>query len=403
MKGIMKKAGAMLLAAGLGVSMRAGCGANAEQAVLDGTKTVVTINDEAVKMGVMSMLTRFQQAQIYQIYSMYFGTSQIFNMTMDESTGETYGETMKQQVLEDIERMVLLRQHAGDYEGIELTEDEKAEIAKTAQAYIDENTEEIRTKIGATYDDVVELLSLFKTQEKMMTAIGDAVDQEVSDEEAQQTSISYVAIQKAVESEESSDASAAESTDESKAAEPTVEEQNAEKKADAEAILTALKDSDDPAEADMDEIAKEENESYSALTGQFSTNDTSDTSLNEEIVKAAAGLSDGELVDSVIETDTYFYVVRVNKVFDESMTEAKKDEILKQRKQDSYDTLVSEWKDAASITVDEAVLATLTLSDSDVFTLLEADPGTESTAESAAESTAESTAESAAESTAAAN
>ena len=123
----------------------------------------------------------------------------------------------------------------------------------------------------------------------------------------------------------------------------------------------------------------------------------------EEIVKAAAGLSDGELVDSVIETDTYFYVVRVNKVFDESMTEAKKDEILKQRKQDSLDTLVSEWKDAASITVDEAVLATLTLSDSDVFTLLEADPGTESTAESAAESVAESTAESAAESTAAAN
>ena len=136
-----------------------------------------------------------------------------------------------------------------------------------------------------------------------------------------------------------------------------MEEQNAEKKADAEAILTALKDSDDPAEADMDEIAKEENEDYSALTGQFSANDTSDTSLNEEIVKAAAGLSDGELVDSVIETDTYFYVVRVNKVFDESMTEAKKDEILKQRKQDSLDTLVSEWKDAASITVDEAVLA----------------------------------------------
>ena len=66
MKGIMKKAGAMLLAAGLGVSMLAGCGANTEQAVLDGTKTVVTINDEAVKMGVMSMLTRFQQAQIYQ-------------------------------------------------------------------------------------------------------------------------------------------------------------------------------------------------------------------------------------------------------------------------------------------------------------------------------------------------
>ena len=84
MKGIMKKAGAMLLAAGLGVSMLAGCGASDAPVVVDGTKTVVTINDEAVKMGVLSLLTRFQQAQIYQIYTSYFGATQIFNMTMDE-------------------------------------------------------------------------------------------------------------------------------------------------------------------------------------------------------------------------------------------------------------------------------------------------------------------------------
>ena len=390
MKGIMKKAGAMLLAAGLGVSMLAGCGASDAPVVVDGTKTVVTINDEAVKMGVLSLLTRFQQAQIYQIYTSYFGATQIFNMTMDESTGATYGENVKKQTLEDIEKMVLLRQHAGDYEGIDLTEDEKAEIAKAAQAYIDENAEEIRTKVGATYDDAVELLTLFKTQEKMMAAIGDAVDQEVSDEEAQQTSLTYVAIRKAEESTDSSDASAAESADESAAEKPSVEEQNAEKKADAEAILAALKDSDDPADADMNEIAKEENEEYSSSVGQFTTNDTSDTSLDEAIVTAAAKLSDGEVVDSVIETDTYFYVVRVDKVFDESKTETKKGEILTQRKQDSFDTLVSGWKDEASITVDEATLATLVLSDTDVFTLAAADPAEESAAESTDESAAES-------------
>ncbi len=77
-------------------------------------------------------------------------------------------------------------------------------------------------------------------------------------------------------------------------------------------------------------------------------------------------------------------MVRVNKVFDESLTETKKGEILKQRKQDSYDTLLSDWQDAASITVDETVLGTLVLSDKDVFTLLAEDPSAD---ESAAEST----------------
>ena len=383
MKTFAKKAGALILAAGLGLASLTGCGANDAAAVLDGTKTVVTINDEEVKMGVLSLLTRYQQAQIYQIYSTYFGTTNIFDMSMDESTGETYGEKMRGDVLTDIEKMILLRQHASDYEGIELTDEEKEAIAAAAQAYIDENAEEIRTKIGATYDDAVELLSLFKIQEKMMAAIGDAVDQEVSDEEAQQTSISYVAIRKA-EEDESSDASAAESADESAAEEPSVEQQNAEKKADAEAILAALKDNED---ADLDEIAKEENEDYSASTGQFTTNDTSDTSLDEAIVKAAAGLSDGDIVDEVIESDDYYYVVRVNKVFDESLTETKKGEILKQRKQDSYDTLLSDWQDAASITVDETVLGTLVLSDKDVFTLLAEDPSADESAAESAEST----------------
>ena len=383
MKTFAKKAGALILAAGLGLASLTGCGANDAAAVLDGTKTVVTINDEEVKMGVLSLLTRYQQAQIYQIYSTYFGTTNIFDMSMDESTGETYGEKMRGDVLTDIEKMILLRQHASDYEGIELTDEEKEAIAAAAQAYIDENAEEIRTKIGATYDDAVELLSLFKIQEKMMAAIGDAVDQEVSDEEAQQTSISYVAIRKA-EEDESSDASAAESADESAAEEPSVEQQNAEKKADAEAILAALKDNED---ADLDEIAKEENEDYSASTGQFTTNDTSDTSLDEAIVKAAAGLSDGDIVDEVIESDDYYYVVRVNKVFDESLTETKKGEILRQRKQDSYDTLLSDWQDAASITVDETVLGTLVLSDKDVFTLLAEDPSADESAAESAEST----------------
>ncbi|MCR5294191.1 MAG: peptidylprolyl isomerase [Lachnospiraceae bacterium] len=400
MKKIMKKAGGLFLAASLGLSALTGCGA-AKETVIDGTKTVVTVNDEEVKLGAAALLTRFQQAQVYQMYNMYFGTTQIFNQVMDESSGKNYGETLKSDILEEIENMVLLRQHASDYEGIELSEEEQEAIKAVSEAFIAENTEEIRSKLGVSAEDVTELLSLFKIREKMTAAIGDAVDQEVSDEEAQQTSLTYVSIEKAKEDE--SDSSAEESADESAAAEAevSVEQQNNEKRADAEAILASLRDDADPAAADLGELAREENEEYSASSGQFTTNDTEDTTLDASIVEAAAGLSDGEVVDHVVETDGFFYVIRVDKVFDEELTESKKASILSERKQESYDSLISEWRDAAAITVDDAVLASLPVNDSEVFTLLAEDPAEESAVDSSSDASAADSAEASADDSAA--
>jgi len=376
MKSLWKKFAAAGLTAAMGVSMLAGCGN--KDAKIDGTKTAVTINDEAVSLGAVSFQARFQQAYMYQMYSQYFGTTQIFDQVMDESTEKTYGDQIKESVLENIEELVLIKQHAADYD-VALDDEKKAEIEKIAQAYIDENDEKVRAQIGASKEDVVYLLELQTIQDMMREPMAKDVDTEVSDDEAQQTTVTYLSLAKKTEEDLAADESAADESvsdeslsdesvsEEAKAAQ--LEEANKEVKENAEKILADLKASDNAAEADMTAIAAKYDDTLTAASGQFTKNDPTDTTLDASVVEAVADLKDGEVCDKVIETDTHYYVVRVDKTFAKDETEAKKEQIVKDRKTEAYNNLIDTWKKEADIKVDDKVMATLLITDSAPFTL----------------------------------
>ena len=376
MKSLWKKFAAAGLTAAMGVSMLAGCGN--KDAKIDGTKTAVTINDEAVSLGAVSFQARFQQAYMYQMYSQYFGTTQIFDQVMDESTEKTYGDQIKESVLENIEELVLIKQHAADYD-VALDDEKKAEIEKIAQAYIDENDEKVRAQIGASKEDVVYLLELQTIQDMMREPMAKDVDTEVSDDEAQQTTVTYLSLAKKTEEDLAADESAADESvsdeslsdesvsEEAKAAQ--LEEANKEVKENADKILADLKASDNAAEADMTAIAAKYDDTLTAASGQFTTNDPTDTTLDASVVEAVADLKDGEVCDKVIETDTHYYVVRVDKTFAKDETEAKKEQIVKDRKTEAYNNLIDTWKKEADIKVDDKVMATLLITDSAPFTL----------------------------------
>ena len=376
MKSLWKKFAAAGLTAAMGVSMLAGCGN--KDAKIDGTKTAVTINDEAVSLGAVSFQARFQQAYMYQMYSQYFGTTQIFDQVMDESTEKTYGDQIKESVLENIEELVLIKQHAADYD-VALDDEKKAEIEKIAQAYIDENDEKVRAQIGASKEDVVYLLELQTIQDMMREPMAKDVDTEVSDDEAQQTTVTYLSLAKKTEEDLAADESAADESvsdeslsdesvsEEAKAAQ--LEEANKEVKENADKILADLKASDNAAEADMTAIAAKYDDTLTAASGQFTTNDPTDTTLDASVVEAVADLKDGEVCDKVIETDTHYYVVRVDKTFAKDETKAKKEQIVKDRKTEAYNNLIDTWKKEADIKVDDKVMATLLITDSAPFTL----------------------------------
>ena len=425
MNSVLKRAAALGLSALLASTALAGCGSEKESSsAIDGTATLMTVNDEKVPLGVAAFYARYQQAQLYQLYQMYFGSaSSIFSQSYDES-GTTYGDEMKEEMLTNLKTMMVIRQHAEDYD-ISISDSEEKAIEKAAQQYIDSNDEETRKKVGASKEDAVEAMELQTYQSKMMDPIVADVDTKVTDKEAQQTTLTYVSVavpdslptdsyaadsvaasatesvsaadvtlsgteSAAAESGASSGLSGAESV-ESAAEEPDPALQ-AYAEAKAQKVLDAAEKETDTANADLDAVAKSVDKDLAASNGQFTTNDTSDTTLDSSLVKAVSGLSDGTLVDHVVKSSDgkSFYVVRLDKNFDKDATETKKQNIVVERKQNKFKEVTDGWVNEAKIKVDDDVWATFTISDEEPFTLVTPE-ASQSAAESAVSSAASGT------------
>ena len=95
-------------------------------------------------------------------------------------------------------------------------------------------------------------------------------------------------------------------------------------------------------------------------------------------------LADGEVAGELVEEDGSYYVVRLEKAFDEEATEDEKESIVSQRKQDMYDDTVDGWKKDADIQEDKKVLKTLKVTSNLKFTFKQEEPEEEA-AEDASE------------------
>ena len=434
MRSYIRKAAALGLAGVLVCGTLAGCGKKADTKV-DGTKTLMTVNGDTLNLGVGSFLAKYEQAQIYQFYTAYFGMgSEIFDQVTDEESTETYGDTLKDSTIEDLKKQMVIRQHAEEY-GVTLTDDEKKAIDDAAQAYIDGNTDEVKEMIGASKEDLVELMTLQTYQAKMMDPIVKDVDTEVSDEEGQVSSLSYITVNVPTEEEVTSGvesavtavepaasvvesaaaaveaatagaesvleeiAAGAESVAEafaSSGAESVAEEVvetslQLSAKAKAQSVINAILAADNIADADLSEIAKTVDDSLTSVRGQFTTYDPEDTTLDASIVDAVKDLEDGTLVETPIRSEdgTKYYVVRFDKTYDEERTKTKKDSVVTERKQTLFDETTDKWVEEAEITVDEDAWKSVTLTDKAPVTLAVA-PAPETTADEAAVSGAES-------------
>ena len=290
MKSIMRKAAAYGLVLAMGCTSLAGCGKNG--AKIDGSKTLMTVNGEDLRMGVASFYTRFQQAQMYQFYSMYFGSgAAIFDTVEDEATGKTYGDDIKEEVLSELEKLVIINQHADEF-GVSLTDEQKANITAAAEAYIASNDQAVLDKVGAAKEDVEKLLTLQTVQSLMMDPIVKDVDREVPDEDAQQTTLTYVAVN--VAEEEASETSEAEAQSEAAVSEATTSEATAESET-AVSEATASETSAVESEAAVSETAAVESEAAASETAAVE----SEAAVSETAaVESEAAVSETAAVES---------------------------------------------------------------------------------------------------------
>lgn len=353
-----RKTAAVLLAALMSAIMIAGCGK------INASDTAVTINGEAISAGTASTYVRYQQASTYTMmknYGLITEGSQYWDMDMpsydtetasdssssstssEAAEAKTYGDAFLEDVHDSLVTMALIRQHAGDY-GFSLSDDQQKAITEAAAKFISDNGS-VAKWIGADQASVENLLSMIAHQTLLYDDIIADTDREVSDEEAAQSTIIYARLSLTPsEDYEGTDEEYAEEV--KKAVEELIPQMNTE-----EAVQTEeTEDAETEEVSDVDkisEVAKGINESFYVTTTSYGNDDTA---LDDAVKEAANTLADGEVYDSVIETDTYLYAVKMVSVFDEEATESKKTSIISERESQLYTDTIASWKDASEIT-----------------------------------------------------
>lgn len=376
MNGTVKKIAGLLLAGVMGTASLTGC-----SGTIDGTKPLITCGEDTVTVGTGNLMLRMNQATMLSYYSMMGGsTTGIWDQ--DAGNDKTYGETTRDDVISNLETMVLLKQHAGDYD-VEVTDEEKTKIEEAAKAFMEANTEETINTLSVSQSDVENLLTLYTYQSKMYEPMTADVDTNVEDEEAAQSKITYCRVD--TSDTQNEDGTTTALTDEEKQA----------KKDQAQAVLDKLQASEDPASADMDALAKEVNEDLSAVDNTF---DDEDTLLDDKLKEAAKTLQDGQVYDQVVEGENAYFVVRMDSVLDREATDQEKENIVSERKQEAYDKLLEQWTEDADITVNEKEWKKATLTDTEQYTIKQAETEeTDTTEDSAAEDAADTTGDSSTE------
>lgn len=315
-----------------------GCGS------MDPDIAVATVNSIPIRLGLANFVAQYTAVDYDAYYMSYFGQDM---WSSDPSgNGKTMTDSVKSNTLEKLEEYYLLEQHMADY-GVVLTDEELKQAEAAATQFIADNTDEAIRAMGASADDVKEFLRLNLLHKKMRDAIVADVDTNVSDEECAQKTFSYVRVSKT--------ASAASEGASDEAEEKSDEQKAADAKEKAQKILDAalLGSQEDPLEA-----AAKDNDA-SRLTCSYGISDLNEddnsTYLEPEVLKEAEKLGEGEFAKNPVETDNSFYIIRMDRLFDQEATDEERESIIAGRKNDLYDEIVDGYKASADWTIDEKV------------------------------------------------
>lgn len=322
-----KNLAALLLSGMMAASILTGCGGVDKDAV------AATFDETEVKLGVANFAARLQQASYDDFYVAYFGKD-VWSSDM-YGNGTTMEQNLKDGVMESLFDMYTLQAHMDEYD-VTLTDEEKTAITKTASDLIAGNDKKALEALGADENTVADYLTLATIQSKMHDAIIAEADTNVTDEEANTSAYSYVKVSKTTYTDA-----------EGNSAEYTEKE--------IEELSAAIEQFAEEAAAGTMEDAAEKYD-YTVSSGTFTAEDET---LDEAVLAELQKLKEGE-VSGVIDTDSDFYVLRLDAVTDKDATEKKKETIVSERQSSLYTEVLDGWKEGHEWTVDDKVWAEVT-------------------------------------------
>ena len=322
---------------------------------------VATVGEDDITLGVANFYARMTQGQYETYYAGMMGTTGEAMWTQEAGEGQNYEESVKDSLMENLENMYLISQHAADYE-VSLTKEEEDAISEAAAQFDEDNTDEAKEIVSGYRKDIEEFLRLATIQTKMDSKMREGVDENVSDEEAAQKAMKYVFFSYTT-------------TDDSGNSTELTDDEKADLKTNAQTLADRVN-----AGEDISTVAEELGQTAYDLTF-----DSESTSPNEDLIAAADALKTEGAVTDVIETDDGLYVGQLTSLLDRDATDQKKESIIEERRQDQYDSLLEQWKDDTDIEVDEKVWNKVDFEDTGVTIITSETDTLDESADSASE------------------
>lgn len=346
----IKKAAAIILSLALAGGALTGCAAKSQ---IDETAVVATLGDQEISLKEANFWAKYQEAIVNTTVNYYYImlVNSGYSETEAQSYASQYGgslEDVADQVMESLETFYVIRNHAEEY-GVSISKEEQAKMAEAADAFLENNSNSIKTLMSADRDLVINILELYTIYRKMIPLMEQVnLNEEISDEEALMKTYSYVYISLEGRTDEEGN---------------TIEYTEAEKIQQANALQSFINEYRENGESDFDAAAKEAG--YSVSEHSYHPSDEEDQLKNMNDV--AETLEVGNVSDVIeLNTDdklTGIAVLRLDTKNDVEAREKRKETILTERKNECYNTLLESWKKEKEFKINEDVLKQITVDD----------------------------------------
>lgn len=339
-----KKVMAILLSTAIAASTFIGCGADKVKDYKD-TDTVMFIDkDNKIDYATACTYTRMMQAETYsymQSMLQRFNSSaadvDMWSQSLEDTDEDskkykTYGEQFKGNTLDSLKSLLLDKLYGSKEYEVTFTDDDKKKCESVADEFIEKMSKDDLKAMHASKKTMMNVLELMTYETRVKNAIESDVDTKVSDDEAGQSTFSYVEI----------------------------------KKKDAKKKEKKIKSLIKKVEAGTDISTAASNAGFTAQSVTFTTADPEYDEYGKEMLKRVSKMKDGEC-DSYKDAKGNTIILYMQNVNDESATETKKDDIISDRKDKAYDDKLDEWKDKKKITVNKDAWNSIKTDKNEVF------------------------------------
>lgn len=354
-----KKVMAVLLSAVIAASVFTGCGTDKTKDYKN-TDTVMFIDkNNKIDYATACTYTRMMQAETYsymQSMLQQFNSSatdvdmwsqSLEDTDKDSKKYKTYGEQFKGNTLDSLESLLLDKMYGSEEYDITFTDDDKKECESVADEFIEKMSKDDLKAMHTNKKTMMNVLELMTYEARVKDAIESGVDTEVSDDEAGQSTFSYVEIKK----------------------------KDAKKKEkEIKSLIKEVK-----AGTDISTAASDAGFTVQSVT--FTTADPEYDEYGKEMLKRVSKMKDGEC-DSYKDAKGNTIILYMQNVNDESATETKKDDIISDRKDKAYDDKLDEWKDKKKITVNKDAWNSIKTDKNEVFQRMETEENSNDSSDS---------------------